>query len=173
MYEVEKVTGGYQVWNREENRPVDDQYIYPSRQNAYVRRDQLNEQPRGRVFTVTIRLDRKDCNGAVQMLKQMFGDRGIEFHVIDPLSDLAPEVREITFKYRCASPLPEAQVQRLRFSRRCPPLSEVDLVTKLEEIARALPIVTNLSISPAIVTEERGEIEYLPFKHDVTNFDDL
>ena len=163
MYEVERVVGGFQVWHREENRPVDDEKVYPSRQNAYVRRDQLNEHPRGRVFTITISLKRKDCYEATQVLKKTFGGMGIDYLVIDPLSDLAPELREITFKYRCASPEPKAQVQRLRFSRLYPPLSEVELLAKLEELAEVLPIVSSLSISPAINTEDRGEIERLPY----------
>lgn len=148
MYEVERVSGGYQVWHQEENRPTDDEKIYPSRQNAYVKRGQLNELPRGQVFTVTVRLERKDCRETVEVFRRTFGN-GIEFFVVDPLEDIAPEVRNVTFKYLCASPLPEAQVIRHRFSRRYPPFSQEDFTSKIAELAKMLPILQSIKVEPS------------------------
>ena len=157
MYEVEKVVGGHQVWHREENRPVDDQYIYPSRQNAYVRRDQLNGMSRGKVFTVHIRLHCRDCQDAIKALRQAFGDL-IEFFVIDPLNNHAPDVRDVYFRYRCASPLQAAQVVRHRFSKHYPPLPEMEFAAKLEEVTKRLPLVQSPSVSPLEETNNHNHL---------------
>lgn len=147
-YDTQKVEGGWQVWHVKGNRPTDDERIYASRQNAYARKDQLNETRHGACFEISLRLHRKHCQSAIELLEQAFGDKGIDFCVIDDLDEdeIRKDLRNIVFKYRCLAEQEGSRMVVHRFSRRHPLLSPEELKAKLESISKMLSLVQNIFV---------------------------
>lgn len=88
MYKVQRVEGGYQVfWFAGDEVRVADGRVkpYPSRQNAYKRCKQLNDERKSEMqqeVKVKIEALRQDCKALIKRIEEDFG--GIEILVIDP-----------------------------------------------------------------------------------------
>lgn len=95
MYKVFKVEGGYQVfWVSEDEVRIADGRVkpYPSRQNAYKRCKQLNDERKSGMqqeIKVKISAMRDDCKALVKRIEEDFG--GIEIIVEDPLYEFGSQ----------------------------------------------------------------------------------
>jgi hypothetical protein len=139
---------GLQVWctSHGYSRPADGEKVYPSRQNAYVARDRLQESTSWQDCLVNIRVDMKDFQHVVDHIERCF--RGTEVLVCLPYKDSMFEKRkehvvDVQFRYMCRPP--QVQLPDVRHWQQTP-MTRDELAVWLKELDATFPVVQNSSI---------------------------
>jgi hypothetical protein len=142
------VEEGLQVWVASHGyaRPVDGEKIYPSRQNAYPARDRLQKSITWIDCKITIRVEQKDFEQAVNHIEATFPQADVL--VCLPYKDAFYQARstpvvDVIFRYMCRPPDFTFTGTGSRFYRT---MTYEELASWLKEADEILPAVQGSTI---------------------------